>query len=171
MATRPRMPLARSRSTRCLPPVRSTTTSGEKLSSLAGVVFEDFSANAASNNNGAFDSGERPIAGATLTLTGTDSLGNAVNLSVQTDAAGRYSFGSICLPPLAGNAYTVTQTQPAGYIDGKHVAGNAASAGDAECGQSGVGDRDQCRPGRDRLRLRRARQRRHQRQGVPGPQR
>ncbi|HVJ38167.1 MAG TPA: SdrD B-like domain-containing protein [Stenotrophomonas sp.] len=103
---------------------------GEKLGSLAGSVFEDFSSNAASNNNGAFDSGERPIAGATLTLIGTDSLGNAVNLSVQTDAAGHYRFDNL-LPPLAGSAYTVTQVQPAGYIDGKHVVGNAASAGDA----------------------------------------
>src|SRR5690606_13968208 len=40
---------------------------GELLGSLAGVVFEDFSASAATNNNGIFDAGENPIANVTVT--------------------------------------------------------------------------------------------------------
>ncbi|HYG07389.1 MAG TPA: SdrD B-like domain-containing protein [Stenotrophomonas sp.] len=103
---------------------------GEKLGSLAGVVFEDFSSTAASNNNGQFDSGERPIATVTLTLTGIDSQGHPVNLTTQSDAGGHYRFNDL-LPPQAGGGYTLTQTQPAGYIDGKHMAGNAAMPGDA----------------------------------------
>lgn len=103
---------------------------GEKLGSLAGSVFEDFSTNAATNNNGQFDSGERAIANATLTLTGIDLFGNPVNLTTQTDAAGHYRFTDL-LPPQAGSGYRVVETQPAGYIDGKHVAGNATTAGDA----------------------------------------
>lgn len=103
---------------------------GEILGSLAGAVFEDFSATAASNNNGAFDTGENPIANATLTLSGTDLQGNPVNASVQTDASGSYVFRDL-LPPQAGTSYTLTETQPAGYIDGRHTAGNAATPGSA----------------------------------------
>ena len=103
---------------------------GENLGSLAGVVYEDFSSNAANNNNGTFDSGENPITGVTLTLTGTDVAGNPVNVTAQTDAAGAYLFGDL-LPPQAGTTYTVTETQPTGYIDGRHTPGNAATPGNA----------------------------------------
>ncbi|MEL1265734.1 SdrD B-like domain-containing protein [Pseudoxanthomonas putridarboris] len=114
-----------------LPPAGSSGNDfGELLGSLAGVVFEDFSATAANNNNGAFDAGENPIANVTLTLTGTDVLGNAVNVAVQTDATGAYAFRDL-LPPQAGTTYTITETQPTGYIDGKHTPGNAATPGSA----------------------------------------
>ncbi|WAC62203.1 SpaA isopeptide-forming pilin-related protein [Pseudoxanthomonas sp. SL93] len=103
---------------------------GERLGSLAGVVYEDFSTTAANNNNGAFDGGENPIANATVTLTGTDLLGNAVNVVVQTDAAGAYVFRDL-LPPQAATTYTITETQPTGYIDGRHTPGNAATPGNA----------------------------------------
>ena len=55
-------------------------------SSLSGVVFADF------NDDGQVDFGEQGIAGVTITLTGTDYLGNAVNLSQTTDADGAYVF-------------------------------------------------------------------------------
>jgi uncharacterized repeat protein (TIGR01451 family) len=114
-----------------LPPAGSAGHDfGETLGSLAGVVFEDFSATAANNNNGAFDGGENPIANVTVTLTGTDVLGNAVNVAVQTDAAGAYVFRDL-LPPQGGTTYTITETQPAGYIDGRHTPGNAATPGSA----------------------------------------
>ena len=103
---------------------------GEVLGSIAGSVYEDFSANAADNNNGAFDAGENPIANATLTLTGIDVLGNAVNANAQTDGSGGYVFQDL-LPPQAGTFYTLTETQPVGYIDGKHTPGNAATPGNA----------------------------------------
>lgn len=114
-----------------LPPAGSAGHDfGETLGSLAGVVFEDFSATAANNNNGAFDGGENPIANVTVTLTGTDVLGNAVNVAAQTDAAGAYVFRDL-LPPQGGTTYTITETQPAGYIDGRHTPGNAATPGSA----------------------------------------
>jgi len=114
-----------------LPPAGSAGNDfGETLGSLAGLVFEDFSATAANNNNGTFDGGENPIANVTVTLTGTDVLGNAVNVTAQTDAAGAYVFRDL-LPPQAGTTYTITQTQPTGYIDGRHTPGNAATPGSA----------------------------------------
>jgi large repetitive protein len=103
---------------------------GETLGSIAGQVFEDFSNTAAGNNNGTRDAGENPIAGVTLTLTGTDLLGNPLSLTTTTDANGAYTFGDL-LPPQDGTGYTVTETQPAGYLDGKHRAGNAATPGSA----------------------------------------
>ena len=103
---------------------------GEVLGSLAGAVFEDFSANAANNNNGSFDAGENPIASVTMTLTGTDLLGAPVSIAVQTGADGRYAFVDL-MPPQAGTTYTITQTQPAGYIDGRHTPGNASTPGSA----------------------------------------
>ena len=103
---------------------------GETLASLAGLVFEDYSATSANNNNGTFDAGEAPIAGVQVVLTGVDALGNAVNLTVLTDATGAYLFADL-LPPQAGTRYTVTETQPAGYIDGKHTPGNALTPGSA----------------------------------------
>jgi uncharacterized repeat protein (TIGR01451 family) len=114
-----------------LPPAGSAGNDfGETLGSLAGLVFEDFSATAANNNNGIFDGGENPIANVTVTLTGTDVLGNAVNVTAQTDAAGAYVFRDL-LPPQAGTTYTITETQPTGYIDGRHTPGNAATPGSA----------------------------------------
>ena len=114
-----------------LPPAGSTGHDfGEILGSIAGAVFEDFSATAANNNNGAFDTGENPIANATVTLTGTDVLGNPVNITAQTNASGAYVFNDL-LPPQAGTFYTVTETQPVGYIDGRHTPGNASTPGTA----------------------------------------
>lgn len=101
---------------------------GEKLGSIAGQVFEDFSNTAAGNNNGLRDAGENPIANVTVTLTGIDLLGNALNVAVVTDATGTYRFTDL-LPPQAGTTYTLTQTQPAGYLDGKHTVGNADTRG------------------------------------------
>ena len=86
---------------------------GELLpSSLAGFVYVD------ANNNGSMDSGETPIAGVMITLTGTDDLGNSVSQSTNTDATGAYSFGD-----LRPGTYTLTETQPAGYLDGKDTIG------------------------------------------------
>jgi len=114
-----------------LPPAGSTGNNfGEVLGSLAGFVFEDFSSTAANNNNGSFDAGENPIGNVTLTLTGTDLRGNPVTRTVQTAADGSYAFADL-MPPQAGTTYTITQTQPAGYIDGRHTPGNASTPGSA----------------------------------------
>ena len=83
-------------------------------SSIAGRVFYD------ANNNGAVDGGETGIPNATVTLTGTDDLGNAVNATTLTDGSGNYSFNN-----LRPGTYVVAETQPAGYFDGRDSAGNS----------------------------------------------
>jgi len=70
-------------------------------SSLAGVVFED------RNRTGAN--------GGTITLTGTDAYGNPVNVTTTTNASGAYSFAN--LSPANAAGYTLTQTQPAGFVN------------------------------------------------------
>jgi len=78
---------------------------------LSGYVYEDL------GNDGVRDP-SAPIAGVTITLTGTNDLGQAVNLTTTTDANGYYEFGS-----LRAGTYQVNETQPAGYLDGKDTAG------------------------------------------------
>jgi hypothetical protein len=58
-----------------------------------------------------------------ITLAGTDFLGNAVNLSQTTDADGAYVFASL----YPGN-YTLTGTQPAGYVQGIDSVGTAGGS-------------------------------------------
>ena len=86
-------------------------------SSLSGVVFEDF------NDDGQVDFGEKGIAGVTITLTGTDDLGNAVNLSQTTDGDGAYVFLN-----LRPGSYYLTETQPAGYLQGIDTVGTAGGS-------------------------------------------
>ncbi len=86
-------------------------------SSLAGTVYRDL------NNNGAINGGETGITGVTVTLTGTNDIGGAVNVSVVTDASGNYSFANI--RPSNGAGYTITETQPAGFLDGLNTLGTA----------------------------------------------
>ncbi|WP_153558795.1 COG1361 S-layer family protein [Roseimaritima sediminicola] len=90
----------------------ATTTVDPVLSTLAGVVYVD------SNNNGIQDAGERGIAGVTITLAGTDTLNNPVTRSVTTDANGAYRFDQ-----LPAGTYSVTETQPSGFVDGIETAG------------------------------------------------
>jgi uncharacterized delta-60 repeat protein len=96
------------------------TVNGAPLapSSLSGVVWEDF------NDDGQVDFGENGIDGVTVTLTGTDFLGNAVNLPPQlTSGGGAYSFLNL-LP----GTYTLTETQPAGYLQGIDSVGTAGGS-------------------------------------------
>ena len=82
---------------------------------VQGLVYVDF------NNDGQVDFGEKAVAGATITLTGADDLGHAVNQVVQTDANGVYAF--VNLRPSNAAGYTLTETQPAGYTDGRDTLG------------------------------------------------
>ncbi len=91
---------------------------GVELSSIAGTVHVD------GDGNGAADTGETPIAGVTITLTGTDINGNPITLTTTTDANGDYLFEDL-LP----GTYTVTQTQPAGYGNGPDAVGSEAGTG------------------------------------------
>ncbi|HEV3443366.1 MAG TPA: SdrD B-like domain-containing protein, partial [Gemmataceae bacterium] len=81
---------------------------------LSGYVYSDL------NDNGLRDSGDQPIAGTTITLTGNDDLGTSVNLTTMTAADGSYQFSN-----LRPGTYTLSETQPAGYLQGKDTIGSA----------------------------------------------
>ena len=80
---------------------------------LAGIVFFD------KDNTGTNTAGDLPINGAKVVLSGTDDLGNAVNVTAFT-TGGAYSFGN-----LRPGVYTLTETQPAGYLDGADTLGTS----------------------------------------------
>ncbi|MCE5266265.1 MAG: hypothetical protein LLG00_00060 [Planctomycetaceae bacterium] len=80
--------------------------------SLSGFVYHD------ANNNGAFDDGETPLGGVTLTLL--NAQGQSTGQTTTTDENGFYSFDN-----LMPGAYGVAETQPAGYRDGLDAAGTA----------------------------------------------
>lgn len=88
---------------------------GERGASLAGTVYND------ANRNGTREAQDLPIAGVTLTLTGTDAAGQPVTRTAVTDANGRYELAGLPLPGSGG--YTLTETQPAGYDEGIAVPG------------------------------------------------
>ncbi|MGQ9829265.1 MAG: SdrD B-like domain-containing protein, partial [Roseiflexus sp.] len=85
--------------------------------SLSGLVYSDL------NNNGQYDSGEPGIGGVTITLTGTDDLGNAVTLTTTTTITGFYAFDN-----LRPGTYTVSETQPGGYFDRAETVGSAGGS-------------------------------------------
>jgi uncharacterized delta-60 repeat protein len=85
------------------------TVDGSALApaSLSGTAFIDF------NVDGQIDFGEQGIGGVLVTLTGTDDLGNAVNLNQTTNSSGAYVFLN-----LRPGTYALTESQPAGYPEG-----------------------------------------------------
>ncbi len=90
--------------------------------SVSGYVYADANDNGIKNSGEAGIGSATPGAGVTVSLTGTNDLGQAVSLSTTTLADGSYSFGNLRPSNLFG--YTVTETQPAGYLDGKDAAGS-----------------------------------------------
>ncbi|MET0281805.1 MAG: SdrD B-like domain-containing protein, partial [Steroidobacteraceae bacterium] len=98
----------------------ATADFADTLSTLAGAVYVDL------NGNGARDAGESGIAAVTVTLTGTDAAGAAVNRSAGTDATGAFSF--IDLPTPNGAGYTLAQAQPPTFADGLDAAGTAGGS-------------------------------------------
>jgi uncharacterized repeat protein (TIGR01451 family) len=89
----------------------------ETYSSIAGSVYVD------ADNDGVRDAGESGIAGVTVELAGTDANGVAVTRTVTTDASGNYLFEDL----LAGT-YTVTETQPAAFVDGLDTPGSVGGS-------------------------------------------
>jgi len=81
--------------------------------SLSGVVYAD------NNGNGAFDTGEFGNPGVFVTLSGTNSLGQSVNVTVTTDGTGAYTFMGL-LP----GTYTINVTPPANFMAEMAVAGS-----------------------------------------------
>ena len=90
---------------------------GETLATLRGNVFAD------TNNSGGRDPGEAGISGVTVTLTGTDVNGNDVNRTATTDSNGDYAFTD-----LPAGTYTITESQPAAFTDGKDAVGTAGGS-------------------------------------------
>lgn len=85
--------------------------------SLGGFVYVD------ADNDGIKSASEVGIGGVTVTLTGTDDLGNSVRLTQTTASDGSYRFDGL----RPGN-YTVSETQPDGYLDGKEAIGSAGGS-------------------------------------------
>ena len=84
--------------------------------SLSGTVFEDRDRNGANAGTPQAAGAEPRIAGVVLRLTGIDAFGNLIDLLATSDANGNYSFAT--LPPSDASGYTVTETQPAGFVNG-----------------------------------------------------
>jgi uncharacterized repeat protein (TIGR01451 family) len=86
--------------------------------SISGNVWFD------ADNDGVKDAGETTgVPGVTITLTGTDDLGNPVNLSTTTNASGVYSFTG-----LRPGTYSLTETQPSAWVDGLDALGSGATS-------------------------------------------
>lgn len=81
-------------------------------SSLSGFVYRD------TDLNGSKSSEEAGIGGVTISLDGTDDRGAAFTASMTTGGDGSYAFTS-----LRPGVYTITETQPAGYLDGADTQG------------------------------------------------
>ena len=83
-------------------------------STLSGVVYID------ADNDGVRDAGENGIGGITVTLTGIDDTGAAVNRTVTTStvtgSVGQYAFTG--LRPSNGSGYTITEGSTSGFLDG-----------------------------------------------------
>ena len=81
--------------------------------SVSGFVYLD------ANNNGIKDANENGLPGVQVTLSGTNDVGAAVSQTVTTDSSGFYSFGN-----LRPGTYSVTETPPANYLQGKNAIGS-----------------------------------------------
>ena len=110
--------------------------------SLAGVVYRDV------NDNGVADGPDGGLQGVTVTLSGTDLLGNPVTRTAVTDPFGTYRFTGLLPANAAG--YRVVKTPPAGFLDNPQSVGsvggtapgstfNETDAGPLAAGQAGTG--------------------------------
>ncbi|MBX7214450.1 MAG: choice-of-anchor L domain-containing protein, partial [Thermoflexales bacterium] len=86
----------------------------EQRNAIAGNVFVD------TNDNGLMDGSEGGlVTPAVITLQGINNLGQSVNLSITT-------YGAYQFTGLRPGTYTLTESQPAGYADGKEQLGIGA---------------------------------------------
>ncbi|MDQ2797819.1 MAG: hypothetical protein M3Y06_11790, partial [Actinomycetota bacterium] len=85
-------------------------------SSLGGTVFQDRDRAGANAGTPQSAASEPRIGGVTVALTGTDAYGNPVSQTTTSDAAGAYNF--VDLSPADASGYTLTETQPVGFVNG-----------------------------------------------------
>jgi protocatechuate 3,4-dioxygenase beta subunit len=90
-------------------------------SEISGRVFVDCDLNQIYDPNE-----DRPLAGVTVTLTGSTFSNQPISITTTTAADGTYRFTSL-LP----GKYTITETQPADYFDGPDVLGTIVVGPDA----------------------------------------
>ena len=99
------------------PPVPQPPVPGPEVvvppSSLSGFVYFD------ANNNGIKEGREFGISHVTVSLNGTNDLGQSVILVTMTAADGSYSFTN-----LRPGSYLITETQPPEFITGKDTIGS-----------------------------------------------
>ena len=127
--SRSRSPIAISSSTSCAawpsttwPRTRTSTTTPRTASSTAARGAARSAPLAASRGwcsptamaTASSSPGEAGIQNVTVTLTGHDYTGAAVNLTTTTNSSGQYSFGGLQASNAAG--YTITVSTPSGYI-------------------------------------------------------
>lgn len=104
----------------------TAVAAGATISSIQGNVWDD------ADNDGTYDGGEACIDGVTVRLTGTDTLGNPVDATALTGGdvvdgrtgapfvpAATMPCGEYRFDGLRPGTYTVTETTPAGYLDGR----------------------------------------------------
>ena len=89
------------------------------LGEISGSVFNDL------NNNGVREPGEAGISDVEITLTGLDVFGNAIDITVLTDANGQYTFTG-----LNAGFYNLAETQPEGFTDGIDTGEEGWTVGD-----------------------------------------
>jgi hypothetical protein len=81
--------------------------------SVSGFVYVD------AHRSGVRQPGDAPIANVAIALTGTDDQGNDVSFTSTTAADGSYQFANL----RPGN-YSITESQPAGFQEGKNTVGS-----------------------------------------------
>ncbi|MFO0925571.1 MAG: SdrD B-like domain-containing protein [Gemmataceae bacterium] len=86
-----------------------------KISTLSGRVYWD------RDKGGSYSAGDTAIAGVRVLLSGSDAFGNLINRSTFTNALGMYAFTN-----LTPGTYTITEVQPAGYLQGTNSEGTPA---------------------------------------------
>ena len=75
--------------------------------------------------------GEPGIAGVTLTLSGTNGLGQSITATTTTAANGTYSFSTDSNGnSLRPGTYQIAETQPSGYLPGATAVGTVNGTAD-----------------------------------------
>jgi large repetitive protein len=96
----------------CPPPPPPVCPPPAANSQISGLVYAD------ENRDGVAQNTERRLQGVTVTLTGTDTGGNAVTRTTTTDQGGIYYFTA-----LPAGTYAIQVTTPTGYTPGQSSVG------------------------------------------------